>query len=66
MKKKKIGGKIIMEELINSWRLIYNATDNEYPNATGDEIMKIATEKLQKIIEEVLKEVNKWWTLLNY
>lgn len=44
--------------LINSWRLIYNATDNEYPNATGDEIMKIATEKLHKIIEKVLsKEV---------
>ena len=46
-----------MEELINSWRLIYNATDNEHPNATGDELMKIATERLDKIIKEVLKEV---------
>lgn len=43
--------------LSNGWRLIYNTIDDEYPNATGDEIMKIATEKFHEIIEEVLKEV---------
>lgn len=48
-----------MEELINGWRLIYNTTNDEHPNATGDEIMKIATERLQKILEKVLEEVNK-------
>jgi len=41
----------------NVWRLIYNSVDDEYPNATGDELMKIATEELHKIIEEVSKEV---------